>query len=311
MDLVFGGLKMLALYFLVFIILIFILAFPNNPTVSYEGKASTPILTYDFHPETYIYNLKVFYLSITEHRTLGVTRYDGVLVEDEIKTYFPRSAKVILVAFFFSIIAGILKGVFDYRYRMSKLNFLGNGSTWLLQSIPDFFVILSIQWLALAMIPSLRVFSNSTWYNFIFIGIIVAIYPALYIARITFAALVNEDGQQYIQVARSKGLKERIIVYKHMLKNCMETILAHITPLMVYILSSLIMAEYLFAYEGIAYRMFFSLEIFTSIGGGQRSFEPAMILGAAVCFMGTVMFAQMVAFITRKSLGLDRSIANE
>lgn len=312
MAAIMNGLKAIAVYVFVFNALIFILAYPVNPTINYDfAMGQQPSFSNQFELDEYKANLKDFYTSIFKDQSLGQTRFEGITVEEEMKKYFPKSAKIIIVAFLISSIVGILKGIFDFRFRHSKLNFLGNGSTWLLQSIPDYFILLSVQWMAIKLIPDFRIFSNATWYNFIVIGMIVAIYPTLYIARITAAALVNESGHPYIQVVRSKGIKEKRIIFYHMLKNGMRTIIAHITSLTVYILSSLIMAEYLLGYEGIALRMFSSFELVKVFSGSVREFEPGMILGAAVCFMGTVMVSQLLAFTIKKILKLDRSLANE
>ncbi|MBW8349276.1 ABC transporter permease subunit [Bacillus sp. IITD106] len=262
----------------------------------------TPILKYEFHWDEYKENLLNFYHSLKDEHSLGMTQYD-LKAEEEIKRYLPKSLKVIAVAFVLSIVFGILKGIFDYRVKDSKLKIFGNGSTWFLQSIPDFFIILCVHWLTIFMVPTWRIFNNSVWYNFLAIGFLVSLYPMMYIARITFAAIAAEEGELYIQVAKSKGFSNKKVLYKHIMRNSMQTILTHITPLMLFILSSLLITEYLVGYQGLAYR------VFTAIGVAHTTvwppYEPGIIIGTGLCFIVLVMFSQLVSFIIKKSIKLE------
>ncbi|MCJ8009534.1 ABC transporter permease subunit [Lederbergia wuyishanensis] len=263
-----------------------------------------PILKYEFHWEQYKSSLLHFYHLVKDEHSLGMTRYE-LTAEEEIKRYLPKSLKVIAVAFVLSIVFGILKGIFDYRIKDTKLKIFGNGSTWFFQSIPDFFIILCVHWLTIFMVPSLRIFNNSVWYNFLAIGFLVSLYPMMYIARITFAAIAAEEGELYIQVAKSKGFTNKKVLYKHIMRNSMQTILTHITPLMLFILSSLLITEYLVGYQGIAYRVFTAIGVAQSIGGGWPIYEPGIIIGTGFCFIVLVMLSQLVGFIIRKSIKLE------
>ncbi|MCR2821788.1 ABC transporter permease subunit [Lederbergia panacisoli] len=296
------ALKSITLYIIVILLLILIVLFPRDPVYDFDGKAMTPILKYEFHWDQYKSNLLNFYHSLKDDHSLGMTQYD-LTAEEEIRRYFPKSLKVIAVAFLFSIVFGILKGIFDYRVKDSKLKIFGNGSTWFLQSIPDFFIILCVHWLTIFMVPSLRMFNHSVWYNFLVIGVLVSLYPMMYIARITFAAIAAEEGELYIQVAKSKGFSDKKVLYKHIMRNSMQTILTHITPLMLFILSSLLITEYLVGYQGISYRVFTAIGVARTVSWPQ--YEPGIIIGSGLCFIVLVMFSQLVAFIIRKSIKLE------
>ncbi|WP_057772410.1 ABC transporter permease subunit [Cytobacillus dafuensis] len=296
--------KNVLLYIIILAALLLIVLFPRNPALSVGGgNALTVEMEYHFSWQEYKNNIVQYLQHVWNEKSLGDTRHARLTVEDELKRFFPNSVKIILPAFFLSLILGIGKGIFDYRHKFNKMNVLGNGLTWLLQSIPDFFIVISLQWLVIFIFPSVRLFSQSNWYGFLIPALLVSIYPMMYVARITSSALSNEDGQYYIQVAKSKGLSMSKVINKHILRNSMKTILTHMTSLMVHILSSLMIVEYLLGYEGMAYRLFTALGFNISVHMGSfRGFEPGMIIGIGLCFLLLVLLSQILGFIIKKSL---------
>lgn len=291
------------LYAVIVVSLLLVVLFPRNPSLSVSGKALTVNMEYHFSWQEYKSNIVEYLQHVWNEKSLGGTRHERLTVEDELKRFVPNSLKLILPAFFLSIFLGIGKGIFDYRNKANKRNIVGHGLTWLLQSIPDFFMVICLQWLVIFTVPSLRLFSQTQWYGFIVPAILVSIYPMMYMARITSNALANEDGQYYIQVAKSKGFPMAKVINKHMLRNSLITVTAHMTSLMVHLLSSLIIVEYLIGYEGMAYRLLTALGFNIVLTMRSfRNFEPGVIIGIGLCFLLFVIMAQLVGFIIKKSL---------
>ena len=89
-----------------------------------------------------------------------------------------------------------------------------------------------------------------SFYNFTLPVMTMAIYGTGYIARMTRASMVEVMTQQYIRTARLKGLSFRGVVVKHALRNAL---IAPFTVIMLqinWLLSGVIVIEYLFAYKG-------------------------------------------------------------
>lgn len=295
--------KNVVLYILIILALILVVLFPRNPSMAVSGKAMTVEMGYNFSWKEYKNNIFQYFRSVWTEKSLGDTRYERVTVEDEIKRFFPNSLKLIIPAFFLSLCLGIWKGVFDYKNKLKRRNIFGNGLTWLLQSIPDFFIVVCLQWLVIFIFPSLRLFSQLNWYGFIVPALLVSVYPMMYLARITSAALSDEEGQYYIQVAKAKGIPMKDIINRHILRNGLKKILPHMTSLMVHTLSSLLIVEYLIGYEGMAYRLFTALDFNLSFNmGSLNGFEPGVIIGLGLCFLLMVIMAQVTGFIIKRSL---------
>lgn len=75
-------------------------------------------------------------------------------------------------------------------------------------------------------------------------------------AVVTFSletGYVENMGLEYVRSARSRGVSERKIVIKHVRKNAVLPVLSSATIMVAYILSNVVMMEYVFAYPGIGY----------------------------------------------------------
>lgn len=242
--------------------------------------------------------IKDYFSQVFEDKSLGKTRYN-VSVESELVASMKNSLTTITVALLLSFVLGIAKGFFDFKMQRRKLSILGHWTTWLFQSIPDFFIILFVQILLIRYFPITRFFGREGWDAFLLPALLIAIFPTMYIARITAAALAGQVGQLYIQVARAKGLSEALILYKHIYRNCIGTILTHLTPLMVYVLSNLLMVEYFMNYPGAALRLYQAIDYNPRFGTGDL-YEPGMILGLTFCFMLLIMCVQVISQMARK-----------
>lgn len=75
--------------------------------------------------------------------------------------------------------------------------------------------------------------------------------PAAYVARITRASMLEVLGQDYIRTARAKGLRERVVVLRHAVKNAMVPILTVLGPILAALVTGSFIVESIFAINGI------------------------------------------------------------
>ncbi|WP_261130497.1 ABC transporter permease [Bacillus sp. Marseille-Q3570] len=293
--------KSLLVNVFVLLTLILIVLFPRDLSIVDRGATLGIDMEFEYHFqfEEYKENIVGYLEKVFIDGNLGES-LTGVPVGELIVEYVPRSLLVISSAFILCILIGVLKGIYDYRASLKKHRILGQGFTSLLLSIPDFFLIICLQWVVIFYIPWIDFYGYEQWYSFILPSILVSIYPMMYIARITSVAISNEEFEPYIQVARAKGFTRKTVLYKHTLKNCWGTILSHFSSVMLYILSNLLIVEYLLDYKGAAYRLFKAFHYTNSISAGyQADFEAELIIGLSVCFMLVVLFSQWISKITK------------
>jgi oligopeptide transport system permease protein len=299
MSLVRELLKTFLIYLLVLAALILVVLFPremvavsNNHTIEFQ---------FQFTWTDYMGNISQFFTGVWENKSLGTTlSTNDITVEKEVSRYLPRSLVVIFTSFLISIPFGVLKGIFDYRNFHNKKKIFGQGLTSFFLAVPDFFLIICLQWIILYYLPFIQFFGHEHWYSFMLSSMLVSIYPTMYIARITSSSLAAQEGQPYIQVAKAKGFGESIVLYKHILRNCWGTILSHCSTVMLYILSNLLIVEYLMDYKGAAYRLFKAFNFTNSYSTGYASqFEGELVIGLGISFMFIVLLTQWVSQVAK------------
>ncbi|MEH7234648.1 ABC transporter permease subunit [Bacillus sp. JJ1562] len=253
--------------------------------------------------------IKQFISNVQTEGSLGATKnkepYEEIVFE-----YFPRSLSVIATAFLLAVTLGIAKGIFDYRNRYTYLNLLGTGVTSILNSLPDFFMIIVLQWVILIHFNFIDFFGHDQWFNFILPGILVSLYPMMYFARITFTVLANEDGEMYIQYARAKGLAQRFVIHKHILKKCLRSILQHLGVVMTYVVSNLLIVEWLMEYKGAAWRMMLSIKRLDSSKNENLPFidfpEIGLIVEISFCFVVLLLITQIVSVVWQNKYEVEK-----
>lgn len=96
---------------------------------------------------------------------------------------------------------------------------------------------------------------------------------------------VDNIGKEYVKGARSKGMIERDVILKHVRRNAVMPVMASTTIMVAYLLSNIVMMEYIFSYPGIG--MF----LYTTITHGQY-YPTAVIIflfSLIVIIMGLVI----------------------
>ncbi|WP_195576220.1 ABC transporter permease subunit [Paenibacillus sp. 1001270B_150601_E10] len=274
---------------------ILIVLFPRQVEVV---MTETQVLTdYQFSFQAYGQQIASFFSELFWHGSLGSNRYQFPVIDDVLNV-MGNSLLVIITALVSSFFFGVLKGIIDYKLDKTRWRFFGSFGTWLMQSFPDFLLILLLQWVFIHYFPNIRIFSAEPWYSFLIPALFVMIYPMLYISRITQVSISNQEGMLYLVVAKSKGLPKWMLFYKHVFSNCWGTILTHLPSLMLYILSNLLIVEYFLNYPGAANRLFIAIDYSVHFGTGGN-YEATTIIGIAFCFCLLVLLVQWISIIAR------------
>jgi ABC-type dipeptide/oligopeptide/nickel transport system permease component len=169
-----------------------------------------------------------------------------------------NSMKLVGVAVLLAIGLGILKGFWDFNQMRKKGIALGPILTGAVQGVPDFWLILLIQLGAaflfrkLGWTPFKIGFNSEDPINSMVYPVLsLALIPGAYMARITSTAMNNVYEKEYIRTARSKGLHEIGVIYKHALRNALVQILDGLPSVAGVMVSNLLIVEYLFNYPGL------------------------------------------------------------
>ncbi|WP_078544954.1 ABC transporter permease subunit [Litchfieldia alkalitelluris] len=278
-------LRTLLIYILSASLIVLVVFFPRDALLVQQPGQMLPKIQASW--DNYLPETLAFLKGIFTDGHFGFTK-SSTLVLDEVERVFPRTMKIILTAFFFIIVGGVMKGVFDFRHQHRRTNLFGNRFTSLTQSFPDFFFIIAIIWILLFYFPFVDVFAYDEWYGFILPSLIVALYPMTYVAKLTASALLEEQGEQYVQVSYSKGFKNRFVVNHHMLQNSLSNVLSHLPSIMLLLLSNLLVLELFLDYKGAGYRLYLAIPN-----------ERELIVVLSWLFMTVVYVTQIISYLLR------------
>lgn len=253
--------------------------------------------------QAYGENIRNFAVNFFENGSLGTTRYDepvGPVVVAALIDSLPVIFGALLVGF----LLGIPKGMLDYRLSRTRFSMLGSGTTWLIQALPDFFLLLILRWyLTHHPMTGIRFFAQEGWEALAIPIALASIYPIFYIARVTSAAIASEEGKLYVQTARAKGLPERIVFARHVMSNAAGRVLTHFMPIGVYILSSLLLIEVFRNVPGASYRMFQAID-YDKVMASTGNIEPGVIIGIAFGFMLLIQIFHLIGYLARRRFSI-------
>ena len=125
-------------------------------------------------------------------------------------------------------------------------------------SIPSFFAalllqILAIQWTRKMGSPLLPLGGFGWDSHIILPALVLAARPVAQITRVTFLAIGEVLDQDFVRAARGKGLRESVILYRHVIRNAAISILTTIGLSLRFSLSSLPVVEFFFGWSGLGY----------------------------------------------------------
>src|SRR5579884_4045981 len=139
------------------------------------------------------------------------------------------SAEITVLAVVWSWIIGVPFGILSATHRNSWLDGLSRGVTTLFQAVPSYWlglviVLVGIVWFSRRPPLSIVYFQDDPGRNLQMVlgpTFALGLGFAAVIARLTRSAILEALHQDYARTARAKGLRERMVIYKHVLRNAL------------------------------------------------------------------------------------------
>jgi len=190
---------------------------------------------------------------------LGYSYVSEMPAIDEIGPRIPITAKLAVLALFFSVIFGLPLGVIsavkqdtklDYTLRVISLSGLSLPSFWLALLILMFFVSY------FGTIPIYTTPPDNLWDELVLYSIpaaAVGFRASAIIMRLTRSSMLEVMRQDYIRTARSKGASDNSINYHHALKNAVLPVVTIIGIEAAFLIGGLIITETVFNIPGVAH----------------------------------------------------------
>lgn len=210
------------------------------------------------------------------------TSDSGRNIQHEIGTRLLVSLTLAGPMLLLTLIVGIAFSLLLVFFRASYLDFWGTVLCVVMMSISSLFYIIMAQWFfgkTLKLAPLSGFVPGLTLMKFLALPIIVGIVFQLGSeARLFRAMLLEEAGKDYVRTARSKGLSEAVVLFRHVLRNTWLPVLTHVSALLPYAFLGSIVFESFFGIPGLG------TYVIEAINGQDFAIVHAMV------FLGSLLY---------------------
>jgi ABC-type dipeptide/oligopeptide/nickel transport system permease component len=172
---------------------------------------------------------------------------------------FPLTLSLSLLGLLFSVVLAVPLGVLSAVRRWSGWDYLGMGISQLGMALPSFWLgILLLLGLAVR-VPLFPLFGAGGLRHLVLPAVSLGLAQAAIQLRLTRASMIEELSKEYVLTARAKGLTERMVKYKHVLKNALLPVITIAGIQLGYMLGGAIIIEQVFSLPGLGRLFLFGI----------------------------------------------------
>lgn len=228
------------------------------------------------------------YLQRLAQGNLGTSISSRRPVSTEIFTRFGNTFRLSLAAISLATIAGIALGVISALFRGKAADHIVTILALLGISIPVFWLGLLLMQFFSVKLGWLPAAGTGTWRHYVMPTICLSVFSMAFIARMTRSSLLEAIQQDYVRTARSKGVKEHLVLWMHSLRNALLPITTIIGLRFGYMVGGAVITEEVFAWPGLGRLLILSV--------GQRDIPviQGLLLVFAASFVLVNLFVDVV-----------------
>jgi oligopeptide transport system permease protein len=172
-------------------------------------------------------------------------------VNDIVADGLPTTVQLGVQAFILAVLVGIPLGIFAALGHNRWPDYLSTSISIIGISTPSF--VLAILLIVLFSI-TLGFFPTGGWKGpsyWILPTVALAGFPIAVIARYTRASMLEVTRKDYIRTAQSKGLRERAVVTRHMIRNALIPVVTILGPTLAFLVTGSFIIETIFSVPGV------------------------------------------------------------
>ncbi len=213
-------------------------------------------------------------------------RYVNRTVNDMLADGLPTTIHLGLMAFVLAVALGIPLGIFAALGHNRLPDYVATGISVVGISTPSFvlaIVLVVVFAVALNWFPAT---SNRwvDWKTWVLPTIALAGYPIAQIARYTRAAMLEVTRKDYVRTAHSKGIRERAVVVRHMIRNALIPVVTILGPILAFLVTGSFIIENFFGVPGIG-------DAYVAAIGGR---DYTMIMATTMLYAFSVAFFNLL-----------------
>jgi peptide/nickel transport system permease protein len=222
------------------------------------------------------------------HGDFGVSYFTKQPVFAEIWPRYILTMKLAFIGVILSTMIGVPLGILAAVRQYSFLDTFPSILSFLIAAIPNFVLGMTLLYIFALKLNILPSYGASSILHYIMPVLAIAIPPAAQNMRFTKSSMLESVKQDYVRTARAKGLPERIVIWKHALKNALLPVVTQVGLNLGLLICGAVVIERLFSLPGIG-----------SLIVDRISFkdEPVIIAGTiliSICFTVVMLFVDLI-----------------
>ena len=222
------------------------------------------------------------------HGDLGISySYQDRSVTQILMQGLPKSAILGGTAFIFALIFGIAFGMAAALRQNTWIDYVCAMFSTIFASVPGFVLGILLVIVFSVLLHWLPSGGWGTLSDVILPAFALAALPAAFIARITRASTLETMRQDYVRTARSKGLLERVVLIRHILRNALIPVVTVAGPEFAALVTGSFIVETIFSIPGIG-RLFVQAVFARDYG---------LIMGTTLLYAFIISIANLVVDI--------------
>ena len=214
------------------------------------------------------------YMSNLARGDLGTSFYfEGRPVLEIILTRLPISVFLGVQAVLFGVVTGLVLGVVAALRHNSVWDSLTTVLAVVGISVPSFVLGPLLQYWIGVRLGWLPIAFFESWAHSVLPSLALAVFVIATVARFIRSEMLEVLGQDYIALAKSKGLSRLAVVVRHVLRNALIPLVTVLFPLTVFLVTGSLVVEQIFAIPGLG-----------------EQFIRAIVVSDYFMIMGTTIF---------------------
>lgn len=263
---------------------------PGDPVQAMLGPSYTQE-QYDITKERlglddpYFVQLFNYYKGIVTKFDLGTSYRTGRAVTTEIAKRFAPTIKLGLIGVLITVIIGVPAGIVSATRQYSLVDYGVTLTSMFFAAVPSFWLALMLMLVFSAKLGWLPASGIEGWKSWIMPCLAVGLQPVAVVARMTRSSMLEVIRQDYIRMARSKGVTERAVIWAHALKNALIPVITMIGVQIGQIIGGAVVVEAIFSIPGMGNLMM------TAINNRDYPIVQGsvLVLSMSICLMNLLV----------------------
>jgi len=192
-----------------------------------------------------------YFLSRVLRAEFGNSTITGKPARESLFERFPATIQLAAAAFALEIIVGVALGILSAVKRDTLIDLFGKFFAVIGIATPNFWVAIMLILLFGAILGWLPTFGRESPQAIILPAVVLGTAGMAGMTRLVRSSMLEVLDSEYVKFARIKGLPERLVIYKHALKNASIPALTFGGLSLAGLLNGSVVVEVVFAWPGI------------------------------------------------------------